>query len=749
VVSLTKFVEKNQAMRKIIIVIFSIMLGHSTMAQVNIINPTSAGVEILPSGIRGGFAPKVTDSSNIAIGRNALLNNTSSNRNIAIGIDALKLFNAPDNTLNTSIIAIGHGAFAKYNTAGNNLSIAIGKNALGNITQDGSSNIVIGHFSSPNNRGDQKIVIGNRALSSGSTDTDNGTFIGHGVASFAPGGTGNTVIGSDAMAFGGNGNNTILGDGAGRGTSTTSKIGEGNVMLGFRAGGLETGSNKLYIDNSNSLSPLLGGDFTLDRVGINRSISLLGSTKRTLQVEGSVFLTDTLQIPHGSGLGKVLTSDALGNAIWQTPSGGGGLWTQTSGFIENTNPNGFWSRYSSALPVAADNTTNPPVSPGTGNGTRMAWIPSRSAFQGGTFNMADGSVRFVSENIGLFSFCYGLNAESRSRGGIAMGEGAVADGTSNTIAFGESVQVAGTRNFGGGFSNQIADGSSNTILMGENSNATAGQYNHGLGWGLELNGFGTSTFGSFNTLPTGSNTAWVTTDPLFVVGNGPSSLARSNALLIQKNGVVNIGTTPNTSTTYKLRVSGSMSATSSVQAANLRATNLAGTGTRDVCTDDSGNLIVCPGSASTMGIHNVSAMGFQPQTNTAGAAAAFQRDLVNGFVSFLNDTKQTEAFMYAPVELPDGFTLNEMAFHYKQTVAGSMTVTLKKVGKLNAGPALNIISITSASGAGVTEKLGTLGTTEVIDNANNYYFLYLEAGSTWKGTNMALRGVMFYPEKSK
>lgn len=736
-------------MRKFILILFSFIIYFNASAQINLINPTNAAFEILPSGIRGGFIPKATDSSNIAIGRNALLNNTSSNRNIAIGIDALKSFNAPNNDLNTSIIALGHGAFAKYNTVGNNLSIAIGKNSLGNVTQDATNNIVIGHFSSIDNRGDSKIVIGNRALSYGGTDTDNGTFIGHGVASFAPGGAGNTVIGSDAMAFGGNGNNTILGDGAGRGTSNSSKIGEGNVMLGFRAGGLETGSNKLYIDNSNSLSPLIGGDFNLDRVGINRSISLINSTKRTLQVEGSVLLTDTLQIPHGSGLGKVLTSDALGNAIWQTPSSGGGLWTQTLGFIENTNSNGFWSRYSSALPVAADNTTYPPAAPTAGNGTRMAWIPSRSAFQGGTFNTADGSVRFVSENIGLFSFCYGLNSESRSRGGIAMGEGAIADGTSNTIAFGESVQVGGSRNFGGGFSNQITDGSSNTFLLGENSNATAGQYNHGFGWGLELNGFGTSTFGSFNTLTTGSNSTWVTTDPLFMIGNGSSNLARSNALLIQKNGVVNIGILPNTSTTYKLRIGGSMSVSSTIQGSNLRATNLAGTGTRDVCTDDIGNLIVCPGGASTMGIHNVSAMGFQAQTNTSGAAASFQRDLVNGFVSFLNDTKQTEAFMYAPVELPDGFTLNEMAIHYKQTVAGSMTVTLKKVQKQNAGPALSIVDITSASGTDVLEKLGTLGTTEVIDNANNYYFLYLEAGSTWKGTNMALRGVMFYPEKSK
>ena len=109
--------------------------------------------------------------------------------------------------------------------------------------------------------------------------------------------------------------------------------------------------------------------------------------------------------------------------------------------------------------------------------------------------------------------------------------------------------------------------------------------------------------------------------------------------------MVNIGTTPNTSTTYKLRVSGSMSATSTVQASNLRATNLGGTGERDVCTDYSGNLIECTSSISALGFHNVSAMGFHPQTSSTAAAAGFQRDIINGFVSFANNTKQTEAKM--------------------------------------------------------------------------------------------------------
>jgi trimeric autotransporter adhesin len=730
-----------------LISIITLMSCSFSFGQINLINPSKAGVEILPEGIRGGFIGKTTDSSNIALGKDALLNNTLSNRNIAIGIGALKLFNAPDNDLNTSMIAIGHGSLAKYNTTGTNLSIAIGKNALGNITQDALNNIVIGHFSSQNNRGDGKIVIGNRALTSGGTDTDGGIYIGHSVASIAPGsGFGNVVIGTRAMFNGGLHNNTIIGEEAGYGISTTNNLGIGNVMLGFKAGRNATGDQKLYIENSDSTNTLIGGNFRLNRVGINRANALIESANRTLQVEGSTLITDVLQLPLGAGSGKILTSDAQGNASWQNAATSG-LWQQVGNFIQNTNPNGFWSSYGAALPTNATNTTSPPVAPVEGNGTRMAWIPSRSAFQGGTFNLADGSVRFVSDSIGLFSFCYGLNSRSRARNGVAFGEGAIADGTSNTLAFGENIRSGGENSLLGGFESNISDGTSNTILFGENSEVTNGQYNHGMGWGLGISGFGTSNFGTFNTSIASSNTSWISTDPLFVLGNGSSNTLRSNAMVIQKNGVVNIGTTPNTSTTYKLRVSGSISSTSTVQALNLRASSLAGTDIRDVCTDANGNLIECPGGGIGTNTHNVSAMGFHPQTSSTAAAAGFQRDIVNGFVSYINNTKQTEAYLYAPVELPDGFTLNQMAFHYKQAIGGSMTVSFKKVQKINAGPAVSIVSITTSSGAGVLESFGTPSNTEVINNSQFYYFLYVEGGSTWQGQSMAVRGVMFSPEK--
>lgn len=68
------------------------------------------------------------------------------------------------------------------------------------------------------------------------------------------------------------GYNTWHGDdnvflGAYSGFSLTN--GSGNVFIGYNSGYNETGSNKLYIDNSNTTTPLIYGDFSTNQVGIN------------------------------------------------------------------------------------------------------------------------------------------------------------------------------------------------------------------------------------------------------------------------------------------------------------------------------------------------------------------------------------------------------------------------------------------------------------------------------------------------
>ena len=72
----------------------------------------------------------------------------------------------------------------------------------------------------------------------------------------------------------------MIGYQAGTGSAPHNK--SGNVFIGYQAGYYEHGSDKLYIDNSTTSTPLIHGDFALNRVGINRK-----STTNTLEVGGN------------------------------------------------------------------------------------------------------------------------------------------------------------------------------------------------------------------------------------------------------------------------------------------------------------------------------------------------------------------------------------------------------------------------------------------------------------------------------
>jgi hypothetical protein len=97
----------------------------------------------------------------------------------------------------------------------------------------------------------------------------------------------NTAIGDDAQlanttgsynVSNGNGtlnsangsNNTAIGYRAGY----TNATGSGNVMIGHKAGYNETGSNKLYISNGDTASPLIHGDFSSGEVTINGNLTV-------------------------------------------------------------------------------------------------------------------------------------------------------------------------------------------------------------------------------------------------------------------------------------------------------------------------------------------------------------------------------------------------------------------------------------------------------------------------------------------
>ncbi|GAH00024.1 unnamed protein product, partial [marine sediment metagenome] len=160
-----------------------------------------------------------TGDYNVAVGTDALITCTTGSYNVAIGHNALKLNNADSNT------ALGYNALADCIGTSN---LAMGSQAAGNTTT-GAYNVAIGAAALLlNTSGDYNVAIGNDALGDVAT-TDK-----------------NTAIGASAGGL---------------------CTGAGNVFIGYAAGGQAVAvSDKLYIHNTNAVSPLIYGDFSVGNV---------------------------------------------------------------------------------------------------------------------------------------------------------------------------------------------------------------------------------------------------------------------------------------------------------------------------------------------------------------------------------------------------------------------------------------------------------------------------------------------------
>lgn len=89
--------------------------------------------------------------------------------------------------------------------------------------------------------------------------------------------------------------NVMIGDGAG-----SSNNGARNVFLGYYAGANETGNDKLYIDNSNTSTPLIYGNFATKKIGINTNnlVNQVGNadiSAYSLYVKGGI-LTEEIHV---------------------------------------------------------------------------------------------------------------------------------------------------------------------------------------------------------------------------------------------------------------------------------------------------------------------------------------------------------------------------------------------------------------------------------------------------------------------
>jgi hypothetical protein len=186
---------------------------------------------------------------------------------------------------------VSHHLSAKFNTA-------TGYSALMNV-YTGDWNTAIGYESGLNlTSGASNLFAGE---SSAIATTTGGENVAVGALSLKENvnGSGNVALGYRAGYKNKGHSNVYVGRNAGY-----NSTGYSNIYIGDRAGFYDNsiaGTERLFIENSSSTSPLIGGDFKTDQVGINIHIDSLNvSSRATLQIGGDVSLTDKLTLTNGS-----------------------------------------------------------------------------------------------------------------------------------------------------------------------------------------------------------------------------------------------------------------------------------------------------------------------------------------------------------------------------------------------------------------------------------------------------------------
>ena len=278
-------------------------------------------------------------SYNLAIGTNALYSDTSSNSNVAIGVSALHW-----NVNRSNLVAVGDSALY-WNSTGASMDVhgshqvAVGSKAL-LMNTTGSDNTAIGFLALRENiTGQQSVAVGAAALLSnidGSFNTAIGTNAlasnNSGKSNVAVGlqslmknidGAGNTSIGRGALRENNTGDqnvalgyqsgllingdrNTLVGYQAGY----TNSNGTANVLIGYKAGYDETGSNKLYISNSQTSPPLVYGEFDNKTLSIHGRVGIgTNSPEVMLHASGGDVIID-----RGSTLQGLTRSLTIGGA---------------------------------------------------------------------------------------------------------------------------------------------------------------------------------------------------------------------------------------------------------------------------------------------------------------------------------------------------------------------------------------------------------------------------------------------------
>jgi len=379
---------------------------------------------------------------------------------VVVGAEAMGINDLSDGKRHLTELFLGVNA--GLNAGGSSASIGIGSSALAaNIS--GINNVAIGNFSLYKYTGGGTLAIGSSCM----WNNETGTY--------------NIGIGNSALyALVSGDQNTAVGHNAGR-----MATGSGNLFLGYRSGYNETGNNKLYIENSDIVTPLIYGEFDNDLIRINGDLDITGDISGVEINDLSDGISDNSSLFLGNYAGEYNLSNTANVGVgisalfmntggyYNVAVGSGALYDNETGnnniavgksALSNSlgNSNIAIGTESLTTLVTGDYNTavgyNALTRPSTANYNSAFGAYSLNDLTTGTENSAFGFETMDNNETGSKNSCFGHQSLATNVSGTentAMGYQALYDNTgSNNTALGSSAlanNTSGTNNVAVGY----------------------------------------------------------------------------------------------------------------------------------------------------------------------------------------------------------------------------------------------------------------------------------------------------------